>query len=551
MERTQYTIFDMLNSDENDNIEDVNNSSDLVSVTLTDDDIKRFKYYNLKDYCKDIEALGIEKAWSLICNYVLKFGENKKSFLNVNNFGEMYEIGLAIIDKQQKKNSGQYYTPDDVARVMAEWFSQIQAENICDVACGTGKLILSYFDYIGEEKTKQVLNDSRLYLYDLDKVALHICKTSILLKYGIEYKEKIHDIYGDFLNKNLKLPKNCKVISNPPYAAMSSIPRSWRHTDVVEESKELYSAFMEKIIEESNCSVIITPYSFIGGKKFFSLRKLMNNYNGFIVSFDNVPGNIFCGRKHGVFNTNTSNSVRASITVVENNDTQKGFRLSPLIRFKNEEREKLLQSEFLKTFLSDKRQIVDKKHQLYSKCFKELQEVFDVWCKKSTSSIRKIICNNGKYKIYFPNTCRYFTVGAKRKLNRTGLLELKIEDKNIWEFIYCLVNSSFAYLWWRVYDGGITYPTGLLYDLPVFYDLLSEDDKMFFENICAKMVSVENNCIVTKLNAGAYQENIKFPKEYRDNINKRLLTILGFDNNISFDIIHSNKVFKGGLDEDE
>ena len=64
--------------------------------------------------------------------------------------------------------------------------------------------------------------------------------------------------------------------------------------------------------------------------------------NGFIVSFDNVPGNIFCGRKHGIFNTNTANSVRASITVLKKDDALKGFKVSPLIRFKNEEREKLL-----------------------------------------------------------------------------------------------------------------------------------------------------------------------------------------------------------------
>ena len=52
----------------------------------------------------------------------------------------------------------------------------------------------------------------------------------------------------------------------------------------------------------------------------------MNQYNGEIYSFDNVPGNIFCGRKHGIFNTNTSNSVRAAITVVRK-DNSNGLNL--------------------------------------------------------------------------------------------------------------------------------------------------------------------------------------------------------------------------------
>ena len=41
---------------------------------------------------------------------------------------------------------------------------------------------------------------------------------------------------------------------------------------------------MEKIIKQSVASVIITPYSYIGSTKFYSLRKFMNNYNGFVVS---------------------------------------------------------------------------------------------------------------------------------------------------------------------------------------------------------------------------------------------------------------------------
>ena len=84
---------------------------------------------------------------------------------------------------------------------------------------------------------------------------------------------------------------------------------------------------MEKIFTQSRSAVVITPFSFISGKKFYSLRKEMCDIgNGFIVSFDNVPGNIFCGRKQGIFNTNTANSVRAAITVFNKSNKLKGFK---------------------------------------------------------------------------------------------------------------------------------------------------------------------------------------------------------------------------------
>jgi len=40
--------------------------------------------------------------------------------LDIENFTELYEIGLAVEDKTSKKKNGQYYTPDDVAYVMAK-----------------------------------------------------------------------------------------------------------------------------------------------------------------------------------------------------------------------------------------------------------------------------------------------------------------------------------------------------------------------------------------------------------------------------------------------
>ena len=103
----------------------------------------------------------------------------------------------------------------------------MKAKNICDVACGTGKLILTYLEYIGEKQAKELLKAGRVYLYDSDKIALKICKTIIIIKkYGNDLKNKIHDICGDFLNKNIVLPNNCKTIANPPYANFKEIKKN-------------------------------------------------------------------------------------------------------------------------------------------------------------------------------------------------------------------------------------------------------------------------------------------------------------------------------------
>ena len=268
-----------------------------------------FSNYNIIKYEKDIINQGIATTWNAICNYILSDEYNNSDLLSIDNIGDLYELGLAISNKNSKKSSGQYYTPKDVSLLMAEWFDKLKGKYICDVGAGTGNLIITYFEYIGIEKTKKILKNSKVHLYDLDVNALQVAKTILLYKYGIEFAENIICNYCDFLDKNVVLPKNSKVIMNPPYFKITSNESNWEITEVIKDTKEYYAAFMEKVLNQSVGSVTISPYSFISSNKFYSLRKVLNEHNGFIVAFDNVPGNIFNGKKKGVFNTNTSNSV--------------------------------------------------------------------------------------------------------------------------------------------------------------------------------------------------------------------------------------------------
>ena len=528
----QYDLFDV--------DEEQDNSSNFTLKLLDTESLNRLKKYKLEEYTKDIETIGVKETWDEICSFILEHYNDADGFLKNSDFGQLYEMGLAIEDKNKKKSSGQYYTPEDVAAVMADWLCGLEAENVCDVACGTGNLILKYLEIIGKNKAEKLIADGKLYLYDYDKTALQICKTSILLKYGIQFKDFIHDIHCDFLDKKIRLPKNCKVISNPPYAKIENISYKWENSEVISDTKEYYAAFIEKIICQSKKSVIITPYSFMGGNKFYSLRKIMNNYNGFIVSFDNVPGNIFAGRKFGIFNTNTSNSVRAAITVVENKKNLKGFRTSHFIRFKNIERQKLLNTKTLESFLNDEYQIVSAQKTMYFKCNNELSKIYKIWEEKSNAHLSDYVNESGHYLISMPNTCRYVTVASSKELKRSGQIVLHFADKDVYNFVYCLINSSFAYWYWRLYDGGITYQKGLLLSLPIFYDLLTEENKNFFAQTTSEMQKIENDSIVTKSNVGV-QENLKFPRKYRDKINQEIFNILDIKKDVCiFDRVHSN-----------
>ena len=142
--------------------------------------------YTMNDYINDISKKAKKHEINTIKTLENKF---ESDLFVVDNYGEMYEIGLEYENKINKKERGKYYTPKDVATIMCKWLIPLDGENICDVGCGTGNLILNYLDLIGKDNAYELLKRGKVYLYDIDDIALEICKYTIAIKYGKEIKK--------------------------------------------------------------------------------------------------------------------------------------------------------------------------------------------------------------------------------------------------------------------------------------------------------------------------------------------------------------------------
>lgn len=499
---------------------------------------------SMEQYISDIEESGLADAWDRNLNCLRKSAGEGKT-VNFYEVGEWYEIGLAYQNKYAKKQTGQFYTPKDVSNVMAKWFAALDGDAVCDVCCGTGNLILTYLQLLGKENAEALLQSGKVYLYDTDRLALSICKELMRIFYGDDAANAVNFICDDFLDRNISLPKNAKVISNPPYFKIDEMRETWERTAVMERSKEFYSAVMEKIVDTAKSAVLISPYSFIGGNKFYELRKKLNDHSGFIVSFDNVPGSIFSGRKHGIFNSNQSNSVRAAITVVENQKSVRGFRCSNLIRFKNTERDRLLRTDVLEGFLGSEYQVVTDAKKRYKKCGAPLESVLMSWEQAAEGeTLSDLTKENGEYRLCIPNSGRYFSVASFHDLRRSGKNYLNFDSRAACAYAYCLFNSSFSYWHWRLYDGGITQPLSIMVSMPGIFHRLSGQQKERLLHITERLSTEEEKYYIYKKNAGAYQENIKFPKAYRDEIDEFFLEAIGVDGTPQiFDSVHANSVF--------
>ena len=122
------------------------------------------------------------------------------------------------------------------------------------------------------------------------------------------------------------------------------------------------------------------------------------------------------------------------------------------------------------------------------------EELCKNWLSSNTR-ISDLITNNSNYKITIPDTCRYFTVATVKNLQRTGKHVLYAKNIDDFAIIYGLFNSTLGYYFYRMYNGGITYPIGLLKDMPV--PVLSEQDMIKLKMI-VKENSTYENCTVPK-----------------------------------------------------
>ena len=484
-----------------------------------------------KEYLISIKENGLSTTWQNILN-----NDFPNSFFTEDKLGGLYEMGLAQENKIEKKSMGKYYTPDDVAKVMAQYLLELPGDNICDLCCGTGNLIFAVLNELGEQAAKEKIQNGNIYLYDIDNIALNICLAILKNRYGDI--SNINVINADCLDASITFPLNSKIISNPPYGKNPSLI----NTSYVcaKRTKELYVAFFEKVLYAKLPCVFITPHSFLGGNTFKELRKEL--YGGKIFAFDNVPGNIFKGKKFGIFNSNEANSTRAAISIL--NPNEKNIYVAPFIRYKNDEREKIISKDFLETLLPISPQF-NFGTVLY-RIAPGTETIVTKWT-QNKNTFNNLLSNTAtEYKLDIPNTCRYFTTASKRTLKRSGKITVYCKTLDDFYLAYAFINSSLCYYWHRMCNGGITYPITLLKEMPIFGTVTPE-----LKQYCDKMLEEEEQYIVLKKNAGVYQENIKFPMEKRFHLTELLLKQLNLSNINELKRIHNNSCLTQTIDNIE
>jgi hypothetical protein len=485
-----------------------------------------------------LDRLGIQKTWMTILGthissdkniqYILKHdnfrdiefhSEDLIKGLSIGEIGVLYEYSLAHCNSDDRKDKGQFFTPDDVAELMTSHSKKFPSGKWLDPCSGIGNLS---WHLVNQQVDKEKFLVNNLILTDIDELALFIARVLFVKSFQkndanlfntIEKNFIVFDFLSvadsgeltlfDDLNSPSgleRIPKHDFVIVNPPYLATTEDSQF-----ETAKATDLYAYFLENIIKTSTGFISVTPQSFTNAAKFYALRKLLIDKfsNLTIFNFDNVPDNLFHGIKFGSKNSNKANSIRAAITIALPEPAI--HRITSLLRWQTKERKDLLNN--LDNFLSE----VELTAEYFPKVNKVLEPVFnDLKSKKTLGSLISEIKTD--YPLYIPSSPRYFISALKKPVKRSSIKTVYFNSEKDRQLAYLIINSSIMYWWWRVRDGGMTLSLETLYSMPLVECSVDE-------NIISELEKSEESNKIYKMNAGIVQENIKHPIKLISKVN--------------------------------
>jgi len=238
--------------------------------------------------------------------------ETIKNVVGVQEIGSLYEISL---ERVERKNKGQFYTPREIADYIVSYLNIEQTQKVIDPSCGCGSFLLAIVDFWTRYGKKTKFEN--LFGVDIDEDALHLTKIGLLTK-----SEHIRDDY-ELLSKNFKVGNSVVenkildnsainwrekysevfknggfdlVIGNPPYKTIKKYkdfdPGESNYYKVIDGSINVASLMIVKgleILKEGGILAFVLPKTLLHVNSYSKLRKYILTNTSIVHIYDLGP----------------------------------------------------------------------------------------------------------------------------------------------------------------------------------------------------------------------------------------------------------------------
>lgn len=231
----------------------------------------------------------------------MNLGVGKDS--SIDAFGDAYEYLMAMYASNAGKSGGEYYTPQEVSRLltMIGLGGRKSVNKVYDPACGSGSLLLQSSKILGKENVKL-----GYFGQEINLTTYNLCRINMFL-HDINY-EKFDIALGDTLLD----PKHWDdepfdlIVSNPPYSI------KWEGDDnpvlinderfssagVLAPKSKADLAFVMHCLSwlssEGTAAIVCFPGIFYRGGAEQKIRKYLID-NNFVDAVIQMPDNLFYG----------------------------------------------------------------------------------------------------------------------------------------------------------------------------------------------------------------------------------------------------------------
>ena len=287
---------------------DRDNVGELINIAL--DKIEDANRSKLENVFRNIDFnsephLGETKDRNRRLKLLLEDFHNEKLDLrpsriaNQDVIGNAYEYLIGRFASDAGKKGGEFYTPAEVATLLAKLLDPRPGERICDPACGSGSLLIRVAREVGSENFSVAGQE-------VNGGTWALCRMNMFL-HGID-GARIE--WGDSLN-NPKLVKDDRlmrfdvVVANPPFsldkwgaenAAGDRFRRFWRGTPPKSKADYAFiSHMLETANEEGGRIGVIVPHGvlFRGGAEGKIRQRIIEE--NLLDAVIGLPANLFFG----------------------------------------------------------------------------------------------------------------------------------------------------------------------------------------------------------------------------------------------------------------
>lgn len=243
---------------------------------------------------KDVKSRSalIAKVMGRIASIDFKFDDSEIDIL-----GDAYEYLIGQFAANAGKKAGEYYTPQQVSRILAKivTLDKTDLRNVYDPTCGSGSLLLrvareaNVREFFGQEKVSTTYNLARM------NMILH----------GVSYRN--FDIKNDDTLENPQHRDKLfeAVVANPPYSANWSADSKFLDDDrfspygkLAPKSKADF-AFVQHMLAslaDNGTMAVVLPHGVLfRGAAEGTIRKYMIEKQNVLDAVIGLPANIFFG----------------------------------------------------------------------------------------------------------------------------------------------------------------------------------------------------------------------------------------------------------------